>query len=111
MTTATEVRVIDPSRSGISPWRAFAAKPEDWFDPEEIAKAKRYTKPLKIAKVIQITTNLVIDIAVIRSHIIPNLLDDLNVNNWVVEVLVVMAVLTAIGLAENTGFEWWRSMV
>jgi STE24 endopeptidase len=113
MTTigATEVRTINPSRSGISPWRAFKAKPEEWFDPEEIAKAKRYTKPLKIANAIQIVVNLVIDIAVIRSHFVPNLLDDLNINNWVVEVLVVMAVLTALGLVENLGFSWWRQMV
>ncbi len=113
MTTvgATEVRTINPSRSGISPWRAFKAKPEEWFDPEEIAKAKRYTKPLKIVNAIQILVNLVIDIAVIWSHFIPNLLDDLNINNWVLEVLLVMAVLTAIGLVENTGFSWWRQMV
>ncbi len=43
VTGATEVRTINPARSGISPWKAFKANPEDWFDPEEIAKAKRYT--------------------------------------------------------------------
>jgi STE24 endopeptidase len=113
MTTvgAPEVRTINPSRSGITPWRAFKAKPEDWFDPEEIAKAKQYTKPLKIANVIQIVVNLVVDIAIIWSHAIPNLLDNLNINNWVLEVMVVMAVLIAIGVAENTPFSWWRSMV
>lgn len=111
MTTTATVRTVNPSRSGITPWKAFAAKPEDWFDPEEIAKAKRYTKPLKVARVIQTAVNLIVDVAVIRSHAIPKLLDNLNINNWVIEVLVVMAALTAIGLVENTGFEWWRSMV
>jgi STE24 endopeptidase len=110
-TTAPATRTIDPSRLGISPWRGFKAKSEDWFDPEEIAKSARYTQPLKAVRAVQVAINVVVDIAVIRSHAIPRLLRNLNINNWVVEVLVVMAVLTAIGLVENTGFEWWRSMV
>ena len=110
-TGAAQVRTIDPSRAGISPWRAFKADPAEWFDPEEIAKAKRYTKPLKIVRAVQIALNVVIDLAIIRSHVIPNLLDDVGWNNWVLEVLLVMAVLTVIGLVQNTGFEWWRSMV
>ena len=111
MAISTEVRTINPARSGISPWRAFKTDPKQWFDPEEIDKAKRYTKPLKIARAIQVTLTLVIDIAVIASEAIPNLLDDLGWNNWVLEVLVVMAVLTLVGLVQSTGFEWWRSMV
>jgi STE24 endopeptidase len=105
------VRTINPSRAGITPWKAFPAKPEDWFDPEEIAKAKRYTKPLKIVRAVRIALNVVVDLAVIRSHAIPKLLDKLNINNCVIEVVVVMALLLAIGLVENSGFDWWRSMV
>lgn len=106
-----EVRTIDPARSGISPWRAFKTDPRQWFGEDEIAKAKRYTKPLKIARVMQVTLTLVIDVAIIASKAIPNLLDDLGWNNWVLEVLVVMAVLTAVGLVESVGFDWWQSMV
>lgn len=110
-TTAAPVRTINPARSGITPWKAFKTDPKEWFGEEEIAKAKEYTRPLKIARVIQVTLNLVIDVAIVASEAIPNLLDDLGWNNWVLEVLVVMAVLTVVGVVENTGFEWWRSMV
>jgi STE24 endopeptidase len=113
MTTTAEpsVRTIDPSRLGITPWKAFKAKPEDWFDPEEIAKAKRYTKPLKTVRVIQIVSNLIIDLAVIRTHVFPKLLHHLALHNWVLDIVVVMFGLLAIGVVENVGFEWWRSMV
>jgi STE24 endopeptidase len=110
-TTAEPVRTINPSASGISPWRGFKAKSEDWFDAEEIAKSKQYTTPLKRVRVVQVVLNLIVDLAVIRSHAIPKLLHNLDLHNWVLDVLVVMAVLTALGLVENTGFEWWRSMV
>jgi STE24 endopeptidase len=108
---ATEVRTIDPSRSGITPWKAFKADPADWFDPDEIAKAKRYTKPLKIARVAQIVVNLIVDVAVIRSHLFPRLLRNLDLHNWVLDVIVVMIGMALIGIVENVGFQWWRSMV
>ncbi|MEY2472340.1 MAG: endopeptidase [Actinomycetota bacterium] len=113
MTTTAQppVRTIDPSRSGITPWKAFKANPEDWFDPEEIAKARRYTKPLKTVRAIQIVLNLLIDVAVIRSHVFPKVLRHLALHNWVLDIVVVMIGLLAIGVVENVGFEWWRAMV
>ena len=110
-TAAAPVRTIDPSASGISPWKAFKAKPEDWFDPEEIAKARRYLKPIKTVRIVQIALNLVIDIVVIRSHLFPKVLHNLDLHNWVLDLFVVLLGLMAIGIVENIGFEWWRAMV
>lgn len=112
MTTAVgEPRKINLRRSGISPWRAFQAKPEDWFDPEEIEKSKRYLKPLRRVGMVQKVLNIAVDVAVIGTHAMPNLLDKLGFNNWVLDVFAVIAATTVIGLALNTGFDWWQSMV
>ncbi len=111
MTATGAVRQIQPTRAGISPWRAFPAKPEDWFDQAEIDKAKRYLKPLRVECLIKKTLNLAIDIAVIRSHLMPKLLDELGWNNWVLDLVAVIAAITVIGIATNIGFDWWESMV
>jgi len=111
MTATGAVRQINPTRAGISPWRAFPANPEDWFDKEEIAKAKRYLKPLRAERMIKRAVNLVIDIAVIRSHLMPNMLEDLGWNNWVLDLFAVVVAITVIGLATNVAFDWWESMV
>jgi STE24 endopeptidase len=110
-TTAPATRTINPSRSGISPWKAFKADPSDWFGEEEIAKAKRYVTPLRYVNIAKLALNFVVDLTVIRTHAMPNLLHHLNVNNWFVEVVLVMAVITAIGVVINTPFSWWQSMV
>ncbi|HUR79093.1 MAG TPA: M48 family metallopeptidase [Acidimicrobiales bacterium] len=110
-TGARAIRNIDPARSGISPWRAFKAKPEDWFDAAEIAKAKRYIKAIRISNIIQRVLNIVVDVAVIRSHFFPNLLADLGLHNWVLDVVVVLAVLAVIGIVTNIGFQWWQQMI
>jgi STE24 endopeptidase len=96
---------------GISPWKSFKANPEDYFDKEEIARSRRYVKPLRIANVLRIAVNLAVDLAVIRTHAMPRLLNRLDLNNWVLEVFVVAAALLVIGLVVNTGFSWWQSMV
>ena len=111
MTATTSVRRIDPSRSGISPWKAFRAKPEDWFDEEEIAKAKRYVGPLRKVHAYRIALNVVADVAVIRLHVMPNLLHHLGWHSLFLEVTAVMLALSLIGIVENTGFSWWESMV
>jgi STE24 endopeptidase len=108
---ATEVRTIDPSRLGITPWKAFKAKPEDWFDPDEIAKARRYTKPLKTVRVIQIVATTALELVLIRSHVYPKLLRNLDLHNWVLDVVVIMASLMLLDAVEGVGFDWWRSMV
>ncbi len=110
MTTAA-TRTIDPARSGISPWHAFKANPEDWFDPEEIAKAKRYTKPKKIANIVKRVLNVGADLVIIGTHAMPNLLDNLGFNNWVFDVFAVIAATTVISMVLNVGFDWWESMV
>lgn len=114
MTAATgagEVRTIRPNRLGISPWKAFKADPREWFGEEEIAKAKRYVTPLRRVRVVRIVLSTIADLVVIRSHLLPNLFDAWNLNNWFLEVMLGMAVISAIGVVLATPFDWWVEMV
>lgn len=105
------VRTIKPDRLGISPWRAFKTDPREWFGEDEIAKAKRYVTPLRRVRVVRVALNALVDIAVIRSHVLPNLLDAWNIDNWFVGVMVAMGVVTLIGGVLNAPFDWWTEMV
>lgn len=105
------VRTIEPARAGITPWRAFKADPTEWFDPEEIAKAKRYVKPLRRVGRIQRALTVLVDVVIIGTHAMPNMLDRLGFNNWVLDVFAVIAVTTVASLAIGVGFDWWQSMV
>ena len=109
--TATSVRTINPSSSGISPWKAFKAKPEDWFDPEEIAKAREYQGTKRHVNLLKRVINIGVDLAIIRTHAMPNMLRHLGWNNWVLEVLAVIVVTTLVGIVVNIGFDWWESMI
>ncbi|HVE93409.1 MAG TPA: M48 family metallopeptidase [Acidimicrobiales bacterium] len=109
--TAPGGTTIKPSRSGISPWRAFPAKPEDWFDPDEIAKAKRYLKPIRAVSVAQKTLVFLVDLWIVGFHLMPKLFEALNITNWVFQVVAVIIATDLIGTALNFGFSWWRTMV
>src|SRR5205085_3319011 len=111
VSTASEGRARDTTRLGMSPWKAFTVDAEDYFDKDEIARCRRYVKPLRVANALRVVVNVVVDLAVIRTHAMPNLLHRLDLNNWVLEVFVVAAALLVIGLVVNTGFSWWQSMV
>lgn len=112
MTVADAGRTtVEPGRSGISPWRAYPAKPEDWFDPDEIAKAKRYLKPIRTVGVVQKALVYAVDLWVIGFHLMPKLFDRLNITGWVLQVVAVVIATDLISTAVNVGFSWWRTMV
>lgn len=113
MTTvgATEVRTIDPQRLGISPWRPFKAKAEEWLDPEMIERGRRYVRPLTKEHAFKLTIGLITDVIVIRTHLIPNLLRHVRWHNWVLELFLAFAVLIVIGLPFSLPFDWWEQMV
>lgn len=111
MTTTAPVRTINPSRSGITPWKTFKTDPRQWFGDEEIDKSIRYVKPKRRVNAARIALNVVVDLVVIRTHLIPNILDGLGWNNWFLELLVAMAVLMGIGVVLNSPFGWWEEMV
>jgi Zn-dependent protease with chaperone function len=102
---------IDVRRAGISPWRAYPADPADYFSEEEIAKAKRYVTPLRrLGKAERIAT-VVVDLIVIRSHLMPELLQGLDIRNWVQRLLITVVVMTVIGTLTAVGFGAYRELV
>ena len=87
----------DIRRSGINPWRAYPADPADFFSAEEISKAKRYVTPLRRLGLAEKVVVLLVDVAIVRLHLAPRLLRSLDVQNWVLRLIVTVVLISVIG--------------
>lgn len=95
---------------GITPWKRFAADPAEWFSADEIAEAKAYVRPMRIANGINKGLSLAAVVAVIGLHVAPELLDRWNIDSWVLGVLVTMALLTVVDTLVSIPFQAWREL-
>ncbi len=103
MTTATGSRKF-------SAYKAYPADPKDWYSEEEIKKSDEYNKPLRRVSRIVKVIDFVVVLAIIGFHVVPWLLDRLNIDNWVIGVLVAMAVLTLADQITSIPVSRWRQM-
>jgi STE24 endopeptidase len=101
---------VDIKRSGISPWKAYPADPADWFSAEEIDKAKRYLTPLRRVTLIDKSISFALLLGITGLHVAPNLLDALDVTNWVVRLLITAVLLDIVGTVASVGFDAWREL-
>ena len=95
----------------ISPWRAFPADPEDWYSADEMAKADAYGKPLRRVLAFAGAIGFVVSVAVVLTHLAPKLIDALGVTNWVLGLLVSIAVIHVTTTLAGLPFGIWRELV
>lgn len=104
MTTATR------GTRKFSAWRAYKADPKDWYSEEEIKKSEEYNGPLRnVSRVVKVI-DLVIALAIIGFHVVPRILDALNVDNWVLGVLIAVAVITLADQITSIPVSRWREL-
>lgn len=101
---------LPPATSGITPWKAFPADPADWFSPEEIDKAKRYTGPLRRVALAGKLVGLAAEVAFVLAHGGPRILDALDLGNGVLELVVLILVLAVIGTIVGVPFQAWQEL-
>ena len=101
---------LSVGKEAISPWRAFPADPADWFEPEEVAKAKAYARPLRWVNGISRLLSTAALAAVVGLHVVPELLDARGWDNWIVRLIVAVAVVQFVGMAVDIPFSAWRSL-
>ena len=91
-------------------YKAYKADPKDWYSEEEIKKSDEYNKPLRTVSRIVKAVDFLIVLGIIGFHVVPWLLDKLNIDNWVVGVLVAMTVLTLAGQITSIPVSRWRQL-
>jgi len=96
--------------SAINPWRRFPARPEDWFSPDEIARAKAYVRPLTRVNLAERLLGGVVLVALIWTETVPRLLDGWDVGNWVLRLLLAVAVVQAAEMVVTVPFGAHREL-
>jgi STE24 endopeptidase len=91
----------------IQTYRKVPHDAADWFSPDEVAKAKRYQKPLTWVGTIQTLVNLGVLLAVIGTHLFPRLLDELGVTAWPLRLLLTLVGLLLIFFVVDLPRDLW----
>ncbi len=102
---------ITRSTGSITPWRAFPADPADWFEPDEVEKAKTYVRPIRVVNAVKKTLDLLVLVVIIATNAVPRLLDSYGWTNWVVRLVVALLLVTVVGTVVDLPFGVWRSLV
>ena len=93
-----------------SAYKAYPADPKDWYSEEEIKKSDDYNKPLRAVSRVVKVVDLAIVLAIIGLHLVPRLLDALNIDNWVLGIAVAVLVLTLADQITGIPFSRWRQL-
>jgi STE24 endopeptidase len=97
--------------STITPWKAFRARPEDWYSADEMAKADAYGKPLRRVLAVGGAVAFAANAAVVLLHLAPKAIDAAGVTNWVLGLVVSVAVLVVVSTLAGLPFGYWRELV
>ncbi len=95
----------------ISSWKAYPAEPDDWYSPEEMAKADEYGKPLRKVLAVGGVVGFAISVAVVLLDVAPKLIESLGVANWVLGLVVGIAVVHVTNSVAGLPFGVWRELI
>lgn len=90
-----------------STWWRVANDPADFFSPEELDRARRYQRPLTRLRIGTGILTAVVMLVVIFGEVPPRLVDALGIDNWVAQLVVVVALLEVLGLILSLPGDAW----
>jgi STE24 endopeptidase len=85
-------------------------RPDDWLSADDLDRARRYKKPITRVRLARLGISLTVFAVIVFADVVPNLLDDLDVTNWVLQLLMVMVLLTVVSLVISTPFDAWLEL-
>ncbi|HYF46267.1 MAG TPA: hypothetical protein VD926_08670, partial [Acidimicrobiales bacterium] len=85
-------------------------RPDDWFSADELARARRYQRPVTRARILRTAITTVVMLVLVFADVAPELLDSLDVTNWVVQLVVVVLLLEVVSMAIGVPFEAWLEL-
>jgi STE24 endopeptidase len=95
----------------LSTWRPTPADPAEWFAPDELERSRRYQRPLTRLRIVRGAITLATTLILIVGEVGPRLLDALDVEGWVLQLLVMIVLLEVVGLLYNPVLDWWVDLV
>ena len=98
------------SRRLPSLWRQVPNRPDDWFSADELDRARRYRKPVSRARILRLGISTVVLLVVVFADVAPRLIDALDITNWLVQLIVIVALLELISTVVSTPFDAWLEL-
>lgn len=93
----------------LSPWRRVPADAADWFDAEEIARGRAYSRPIERMGRVRTALNAAVALAFVLSHAAARL--EGHVHGWVQQAALVVVAFTALEYLVGPWFDAWRELV
>lgn len=95
----------------LSPYRRVAADAAELFEPEQIEESRRYNRPLERLRLARGVLTTAVLLAFVFGEAAPRLLDALDVNGWVLQLVVVLVAILLLDLGIATWFDAHKELV
>ena len=92
-------------------WRRTPHKVEDWFDDAALESSRSYSRPLRRLRWVRVALSLVATVAVVVGDFGPKVAERFAVDNWIVQLLIVLVALELVTLVPGPWFGAYTSLV
>ncbi len=93
-----------------SSWRRVPNTPDDWFSADELDRARRYRKPVGRARILRMAISTVALLVIVFAEVAPELVDGLDITNWVLQLVVIVVFLELVSTVIATPFDAWLEL-
>jgi STE24 endopeptidase len=95
--------------SGIHTYRRLEADPAEWFDADEVGRAKSYQRPLTVTNAISLVVSAGLLVAIIGFQLAPWFADWVGAEAWPLRLLVVMVGLMLVYTLAELPIDIWTT--
>ncbi len=91
-------------------WRRVPNRPDDWFSTDELDRARRYQRPVNHARVLRLVVSTTLLLVIVFADVAPRLIDELGVDGWVLQLVVVLVFLELVSTVVGAPFDAWLEL-
>ena len=88
-------------------WRRTPHRADDWFDADALAEARAYARPVNRVRLVRGALSLLVVLAFVGLDAGPRLVEELGVDGWVLQLVVVLAAFLVVTTAVSLPFDAW----
>jgi STE24 endopeptidase len=88
-------------------WRRYPNDPAEWFSPDELARARRYQRPLTRLRLLRGALALGLALTFVFAEVGPWLFDRLDVSGWALQLVVLLVALSLASLVYDVPLDAW----
>ncbi len=92
-------------------WRATPARPDEWFSADELARARRYQRPLRRVRAARAVVGIAMLGLFIALDLGTKLPDAVGAGGWMARLAVVIVALQVLSLLYDLPLDWWVDLV